>query len=120
MQMNSTPFVLPRRALTGLARAFAGALIFSLPMLMTMELWSIGFYIAPFKLGVLIVLMIPLLTALSKLAGFEPTSTLGDDLVDAFAAIAIAVLVAASVLYLFGVISPEMPASEIIGARRHG
>jgi hypothetical protein len=29
--------------LVGLGRAFGGALIFSLPMLMTMEMWWLGF-----------------------------------------------------------------------------
>lgn len=32
-----------RRFVIGLARAFGGALIFSMPMFMTMELWQLGF-----------------------------------------------------------------------------
>jgi len=31
--------------LVGLARAFAGAILFSFPILMTMEMWSLGFAI---------------------------------------------------------------------------
>ena len=34
----------------GLARAFAGAVIFSLPLLMTMEMWWFGFTMEPLRL----------------------------------------------------------------------
>ena len=34
-----------------LARAFAGAAIFGLPLLMTMEMWSLGFSLDPLKLA---------------------------------------------------------------------
>ena len=104
-----------RAALIGLARAFAGAVIFSLPMLMTMELWSIGFYVPPIKICVLLLVMLPLLVGLSRIAGFEPTYTLGDDVIDALVAVAVAAIVSAVVLWLFGIISPAMPASEFIG-----
>ena len=104
-----------RAALIGLARAFAGAVIFSLPMLMTMELWSIGFYVPPIKICVLLLVMLPLLVGLSRIAGFEPTYTLGDDVIDALVAVAVAAIVSAVVLWLFGIISPAMPASEVIG-----
>jgi putative integral membrane protein (TIGR02587 family) len=112
---EDAPAIISRGALVGLARAFAGAVIFSLPMLMTMELWSIGFYVPPLKICVLLLVMLPLLVGLSRIAGFEPTSTLGDDVVDAFVAIAVAAVVATGVLLLFGIIFPAMPASEVIG-----
>lgn len=104
-----------RQALTGLARALAGALLFSLPMLMTMELWSIGFYIAPIKLVLLLALTLPLLIGLSWLRGFEPTSTLADDIVDALVAFAVGVLAAVIVLALFGLLSSETSVREAIG-----
>ncbi|HUU67622.1 MAG TPA: DUF2391 family protein, partial [Methyloceanibacter sp.] len=59
-----------QRVVKGFGRALAGALIFALPMLMTMELWSIGFYIHPLKLALLLVLTVPLLIGLSWLRGF--------------------------------------------------
>ena len=34
----------------GIARAFAGAIIFGLPLLMTMEMWSLGFAAHPARL----------------------------------------------------------------------
>src|SRR3546814_11789733 len=60
------------RALIGIGRGFGGALIFALPMLMTMEMWELGFYIAPGRLLLLLLLVIPLLAVLSPPVGFEP------------------------------------------------
>lgn len=34
----------------GIGRAFAGALLFSLPILMTMEMWWLGFSMEPWRL----------------------------------------------------------------------
>ena len=73
------------RFLIALARAFGGALLFSLPMLMTMEMWSLGFYADRFRLALFIAVMIPLLVGLSHFAGFEPTFDWIDDVVDAVA-----------------------------------
>lgn len=44
---------------TGLARGVAGALLFALPMLMTMEMWYLGFYMARERLLLLMILNIP-------------------------------------------------------------
>lgn len=104
-----------RRAVVGFTRAFAGALIFALPMMMTMELWQLGFTVHPLKLALLLIVMLPILTGLSWLGGFEPTSALGDDLVDAFVAVAIAAFMSFAILWLFGIVRWGMPASEIIG-----
>ncbi|HEV2129601.1 MAG TPA: DUF2391 family protein, partial [Longimicrobiaceae bacterium] len=78
-----------RRFAVGLARAFGGALIFSLPMLMTMEMWWLGFYMDRFRLALFMSLIIPLLVGLSYYAGFEETFSLKNDLVDAFVAYAV-------------------------------
>lgn len=104
-----------RKTLTALGRAFVGALVFALPMLMTMELWFMGFYVDPLKLMLLLLVSIPLLTGLSRIVGFEPTSSWGDDLVDAFVAIFIAALMATVILFLFGIVTVEMPLREIAG-----
>ena len=59
----------------GLARAFAGAIIFGLPLLMTMEMWSIGLYVHPLRLLLFIALNFVVLVFLSRFGGFEKTST---------------------------------------------
>jgi putative integral membrane protein (TIGR02587 family) len=106
---------LDRKFFIGLARAFAGALIFGLPLLMTMEMWWIGFHIEPSRLALLILLEIPLLTALSRVIGFKETRSWTEDLVDAFVAIAVAALAGLAVLAIFSVVQYPMPANEIVG-----
>jgi putative integral membrane protein (TIGR02587 family) len=104
-----------RKDLIGLGRAFAGALIFSLPLLMTMEMWWIGFIIDHWRLIILAIILIPLLVGLSHFSGFEETEGLLDDVADAFVAIAVGATVAAVILFVFGVITFGMPAQEVIG-----
>lgn len=104
-----------RRFFVGLARACAGALIFGLPMLMTMEMWEIGSYLDPWRMAALLLVAVPLLTGLSTISGFKPTETLRDDVADAFVAIAVAAAISAAVLAVFGVLTPGMPVNEAIG-----
>jgi putative integral membrane protein (TIGR02587 family) len=101
--------------LVGLARAFGGAIVFSLPMLMTMEMWQLGFNLDPLRFVLLLVLVVPLLTGLSHYIGFEPTFDWEDDLIDAFAAYAVGFVAAAPILLIFGAIGPGMSAAEIAG-----
>ena len=104
-----------RAFLISLGRAFGGALIFSLPMLMTMEMWWLGFSMAQWKLALLLLVTIPLLIGLSHYMGFEETFGLKDDALDALVALAIGFFSAAVTLGVFAVLQTSMSAEEIIG-----
>lgn len=99
----------------GLFRAALGALIFALPLTMTAEMWELGATIDPMRLAILLGLTLPMLVALSYYAGFEPTFTLIDNVLDAFAAIAVSTIACLAVLWLFGEISLGAPVEEIVG-----
>lgn len=99
----------------GLARAFGGALIFSFPLLMTMEMWSLGFTIPPDRLVVFLALSLPLLFGLSYYAGFRKTYGPRDDALDALGAIAVGFVTVSVLLFLFGVLRPGQAADEIVG-----
>lgn len=101
--------------LVGIARAFGGAVLFSLPLLMTMEMWWLGFYVDAARLILLLLLVIPLLVGLSHFVGFEDTFDWKDDVIDSFVAYAVGFLAAAPVLLFFGVITWGMSAGEIVG-----
>lgn len=103
------------RAARDLGRAAGGALVFSLPMLMTMELWWLGFYLDRPRMLVLILSALPLLFFLSRRIGFERTRGWRDDLLDSLIALGIAVAVCAGLLLLFGAITDETPPDEWIG-----
>jgi putative integral membrane protein (TIGR02587 family) len=103
------------RFFKGLGRAAAGALIFMLPMLMTMEMWDLAAYMSRTRLAILIVALAPLLVALSHVSGFEDTFDWKQDVVDAFVACAVAAGTSATVLLLFDVVGPETPIREWAG-----
>lgn len=99
----------------GLARAVGGAIIFALPMLMTMEMWELGASMDRFRLALLLVLGVPLLIGLSHYIGFEDTIDWLDDGVDAFVAYAVGFVASAAVLTVFGVVGPDLTASGAVG-----
>ena len=103
------------RFVTGLGRGVAGALFLALPMLMTMEMWYLGFYIARERLLLLLLLNIPLLILLAHRIGFEETATWREAIRDATIAYGIGILTSVVILTALGLLKGSMPASEIVG-----
>lgn len=99
----------------GLARAFGGALLFSFPLLMTMEMWWLGFSMEPHRLLIFILVSLPMLLGLSYYVGFEPTFCVQDEVLDAIAAFGIGVLLSAAILGVFGVLQKHMSLTEVVG-----
>jgi putative integral membrane protein (TIGR02587 family) len=99
----------------GLARAFAGAAIFSLPLLMTMEMWWLGFYMEPYRLILFICINVFLLIGLERYWGFKRNDNWQDTVIDAFVGYAVGFITAFVFLPLFGVLSTETALSEVIG-----
>jgi len=104
-----------RKFLRGLARAFAGAVIFSLPLMMTMEMWWLGFHGDRFRLAIFLLSSVPLLVGLSHYSGFEETFCWQEDVVDAFVAIAVGFASSGILLWLMGVLEPGMHPEETVG-----
>lgn len=104
-----------RQYAVALSRAFAGATIFSLPLLMTMEMWWLGFYRPSWTIIQFSLVHLAMLYGLSKIAGFEESHSWTDDVLDAFAAYAVAVITAAAILWLIGAFRPGMTSAEIAG-----
>lgn len=99
----------------GLGRAFGGAIVFAFPLMMTMEMWWLGFYMEPLRLALFLVLMVPVLIGLSRYSGFRETFDWSEDAEDAFVAYAVGLTVSAVLLGIFGVLKPGMPPGEILG-----
>lgn len=99
----------------GSARAFGGAMVFTLPVLMTMEMWWLGFYMQRYRLLLLMLLMFPILVFLSRTLGFKETLTWGDDSADALVAYGIGLAASFAVLLLFGIVTFAMPLHAIVG-----
>lgn len=103
------------RFFSDLGRAYGGAIVFSFPMMMTMENWWLGFTMDGSRLTLFTLLAIPLLVGLSYFDGFEDTFTLADDIRETFTTYAVGFSASALMLFLFGVIGPEMSWDEVIG-----
>lgn len=103
-----------RQFLTGLARGTAGALLFALPMLMTMEMWFLGLYVNPWRLLLLCILNLPLLFLLARRIGFEKTDSWLQAWRDTLTAYGLGIVVSAAVLLLFGILNDQLTASNIV------
>lgn len=93
------------RFFVALARAAGGSLFFSIPVLMTMEVWWHGFTMDRLRLAALVLGFVPLLIALDRYSGFESTSTWLHDTVDATVAIAVGFAISAAVLVTMGIVA---------------
>jgi putative integral membrane protein (TIGR02587 family) len=98
-----------------LARAFGGAIIFALPLLMTMEMWSIGTSVHPLRLLLFIAANFVVLVFLSRFGGFERTANMREDVLDALAAYTVGTLAAGAILWLFGLLSTAVAFDELVG-----
>jgi putative integral membrane protein (TIGR02587 family) len=99
----------------GLGRAFGGAVIFAIPLLMTMEMWWLGFSMEPGRLLLFMSINVAILIGLSYFAGFEKTFSWKEDAMDAFAAFGVGILTSTTMLALLAVITFDMTWSEIVG-----
>lgn len=104
-----------REYAAGLGRAFAGALIFAFPLLMTMEMWWMGFTLDRARLLLFTLVTLILLVGLGFFAGFRKATELRRDVLDAVVAYAVAVIVSGVLLALIGIIGRDMPLQEIVG-----
>jgi putative integral membrane protein (TIGR02587 family) len=96
-----------------LAHDFGGAIVFSIPLLMTMEMWWLGFYMDRFRLALFLVLSFLLVMGLSYFEGGEETFKI--EVLDALTACAVGHMVSAVMLFLFGIIESGMSTDELIG-----
>ncbi len=101
--------------LRDLGRAFAGALLFNIPLLMTMEMWEQGVVMARWRLLAYILISLPLLYGLAFYAGFSKRRGLVNDLLDTAVALAVGCLTASVLLILFGVVQWDAPPREAVG-----
>lgn len=99
----------------GLARAFAGAVLFAISLFMTMEMWWLGFYMDRFRLTLFLVVNILVLIGLARYRGFKKNISWFGIVVDAFVGYAVGLAAGALYLWLFGVIHIGMSWNESIG-----
>lgn len=104
-----------RDLLVGYARAFGGAIFFSLPLLMTMEMWWLGFYMGRFRLALFMVVMLPVLIGLDHYSGFRETDSWTEDVLDGIIAYGVGIVAAAVILTMLNITNLETPLREWVG-----
>lgn len=104
-----------QRLLRDAGRAAGGALIFSLPMMMTQEMWQLGALMPPLRLMLLILASLPLLVELSRQLGLKHSLDWRANLLETLLALGIGAAVSTVVLGAFSLLSPAMSAREFVG-----
>src|SRR5690606_35580765 len=96
-------------------RGLAGGLLFSLPLLYTMEVWWTGFIVNSWTMIAYLLMTFLLLLGYNRYAGMRYDAKFREVIIDSVEEMGIGLVVAATVLFLLGRITFQMPASEIIG-----
>lgn len=99
----------------GLLRGAGGALIFALPMLMTMEMWQLGMTLDRWRLLVLLVTGFPFMMLLSREIGFESTRDWRQDLRDVTIAYGLGIVTSAAVMTVLAIFGNPASLSETAG-----
>lgn len=96
-------------------RGIIGSLLFSLPLIYTMEVWLSGFIVPPaYQLSCIVVTFL-LLLGYNTFSGMRKDSTFGDIAWDSVEEIGLAIIVSFIFLYLIDVINIRMSFDEITG-----
>jgi putative integral membrane protein (TIGR02587 family) len=96
-------------------RGVAGGLLFSLPLLYTMEVWHAGFVMTPQRQLVYVLLALVLLLGYNRYAGLHPDTTWTEIAIDSIEEMGIGLLLSAVVLFLIGRLTAEQDTSEVVG-----
>jgi len=103
------------RSLREYGRGIAGGLLFSLPLLYTMEVWWAGFIARPLRLLVYLAVGFLLLCSYNRYAGLHKDASWLEVVFEAVEEMGIGLFLAALFLWLLGQIDGSTPASELVG-----
>jgi putative integral membrane protein (TIGR02587 family) len=104
-----------KRFVRGLARALAGAAILGLPLVLTMEMWWLGFFMERWKLALLVVSTIPMAMFLSHFSGYSSQSHWKETILDGLVIFFVGLCFSPVLLGLFGELTSETPFREAFG-----
>ena len=97
------------------ARGVAGGLLFSLPLLYTMEVWWAGFTSHPWRLAAYVAATFALLLGYNYFVGLRRDSCFSEVVIDSVEEMGLGLLIALFVLWLLGRVTVGMPLEEAAG-----
>lgn len=89
-------------------------MMFSLPLLYTMEMWWSGFILHPLRLALLMVCTFVLLLGYNRFAGIRHDHTWTEVVIDSFEEMGIGLVLSATMLFLLNRINPQDAPAEAI------
>lgn len=96
-------------------RGVVGGVMFSLPILYTMEVWWAGFSIEPLRMFLYVLATFSLLLGYNRYAGLRRDASPLEIVIDSVEEMGLGLIVAAVFLWLLGRITAEMTLNEIAG-----
>jgi putative integral membrane protein (TIGR02587 family) len=96
-------------------RGLAGGLLFSLPLLYTMEVWWSGFLASPLRLLALLAFTYVLLLGYNRFAGLRYDASWSEVAIDSIEELGLGLVTAAALLFLLGRIGFDMSVDETRG-----
>jgi len=96
-------------------RGIAGGLMFSIPLLYTMEVWWAGFMLHPGRILIYAIATFALLLLYNRFAGLRRDATLAEVVIDSVEEMGIGLVLSALILWLTGRIGWEMDGREVLG-----
>jgi putative integral membrane protein (TIGR02587 family) len=97
------------------ARGVAGGLLFSLPLLYTMEVWWAGFTSHPWRLAAYVAATFALLLGYNYYLGLRRDTCFSEVVIDSFEELGLGLLIAFFILWLLGRVTLDQPLTEIVG-----
>jgi putative integral membrane protein (TIGR02587 family) len=104
-----------RESLQEYGRGIAGGLMFSMPLLYTMEMWWSGFTLPPERLLVGVFVTLGLLLGYNRFSGLRADASWLEIAIDSVEEFGLAVLLAVGALAALGRIGPDTPFEELAG-----
>ena len=96
-------------------RGVAGGLIFSLPLIFTMEMWWSGFIATPQRLFSGLIGTFLLLLGYNRFAGLRNDASMLEVVIDSIEELGLGLVLSAALLFLLGRVRADMPFNAIMG-----
>ena len=96
-------------------RGIIGGIMFSLPLIYTMEVWWAGFSLHPFRIFIYVLATFTLLLGYNNYGGLRYDENRLEVVIDSIEEMGIGLLVSAAFLWLLGRITADMTWEEIVG-----
>jgi putative integral membrane protein (TIGR02587 family) len=105
----------PAESLREYGRGLAGGLLFSVPLLYTMEVWWAGFIARPDRILVYLAAVFVLLLGYNRYAGLRQDASPAEVFIDSVEELGLGIVTAAGMLFLLGRIGPLHSLEETLG-----